>query len=44
MRDEPPLSKLRLIELANVVAGPSVGKRLSDFRAEMSRRGGHPRA
>jgi crotonobetainyl-CoA:carnitine CoA-transferase CaiB-like acyl-CoA transferase len=30
-----PLSKLRIIELANVVAGPSVGKHLSDFGAEV---------
>jgi crotonobetainyl-CoA:carnitine CoA-transferase CaiB-like acyl-CoA transferase len=35
MRAEPPLSKLRIIELANVVAGPSVGKHLSDFGAEV---------
>jgi crotonobetainyl-CoA:carnitine CoA-transferase CaiB-like acyl-CoA transferase len=30
-----PLSKLRIVELANVVAGPSVGKYLSDFGAEV---------
>src|ERR1041385_1940685 len=30
-----PLSKLRIVELANVVAGPSVGKNLSDFGAEV---------
>lgn len=30
-----PLSNLRIIELANVVAGPSVGKHLSDFGAEV---------
>jgi crotonobetainyl-CoA:carnitine CoA-transferase CaiB-like acyl-CoA transferase len=30
-----PLSKLRILELANVVAGPSVGKHLSDFGAEV---------
>jgi crotonobetainyl-CoA:carnitine CoA-transferase CaiB-like acyl-CoA transferase len=30
-----PLSSLRIIELANVVAGPSVGKHLSDFGAEV---------
>jgi len=30
-----PLSGLRVIELANVVAGPSVGKHLSDFGAEV---------
>ena len=30
-----PLSKLRIVELANVVAGPSVGKHLSDFGAEV---------
>jgi formyl-CoA transferase len=29
------LSNLRIIELANVVAGPSVGKHLSDFGAEV---------
>jgi crotonobetainyl-CoA:carnitine CoA-transferase CaiB-like acyl-CoA transferase len=33
--DELPLSNLRIIELANVVAGPSVGKHLSDFGAEV---------
>lgn len=32
---ELPLSNLRIIELANVVAGPSVGKHLSDFGAEV---------
>lgn len=32
---ELPLSKLRIVELANVVAGPSVGKHLSDFGAEV---------
>src|SRR5271169_3235547 len=30
-----PLSNLRIIELANLVAGPSVGKHLSDFGAEV---------
>ena len=30
-----PLSNLRIVELANVVAGPSVGKHLSDFGAEV---------
>jgi crotonobetainyl-CoA:carnitine CoA-transferase CaiB-like acyl-CoA transferase len=30
-----PLANLRIIELANVVAGPSVGKHLSDFGAEV---------
>jgi crotonobetainyl-CoA:carnitine CoA-transferase CaiB-like acyl-CoA transferase len=35
MRAEPALSNLRIIELANVVAGPSVGKHLSDFGAEV---------
>src|SRR3954471_23014631 len=30
-----PLSNVRIIELANVVAGPSVGKHLSDFGAEV---------
>ncbi len=30
-----PLSSLCIIELANVVAGPSVGKHLSDFGAEV---------
>jgi formyl-CoA transferase len=30
-----PLSGLRIVELANVVAGPSVGKHLSDFGAEV---------
>jgi len=30
-----PLSNLRIIELANVVAGPSVGKHLSDFGADV---------
>jgi len=30
-----PLDGLRIIELANVVAGPSVGKYLSDFGAEV---------
>lgn len=33
MPEELPLSNLRIIELANVVAGPSVGKHLSDFGA-----------
>src|SRR5437667_6641016 len=34
--DSPlPLSNLRIIELATVVAGPSVGKHLSDFGAEV---------
>jgi crotonobetainyl-CoA:carnitine CoA-transferase CaiB-like acyl-CoA transferase len=32
---ELPLSNLRIIELANVVAGPSVGKHLSDFGADV---------
>jgi crotonobetainyl-CoA:carnitine CoA-transferase CaiB-like acyl-CoA transferase len=32
---ELPLTNLRIIELANVVAGPSVGKHLSDFGAEV---------
>jgi formyl-CoA transferase len=32
---ELPLSDLRIIELANVVAGPSVAKHLSDFGAEV---------
>jgi crotonobetainyl-CoA:carnitine CoA-transferase CaiB-like acyl-CoA transferase len=31
----PPLGNLRIIELANVVAGPSVGTYLSDFGAEV---------
>src|ERR1700733_209491 len=35
MAEELPLSNLRIIELANVVAGPSVGKHLSDFGAEV---------
>jgi crotonobetainyl-CoA:carnitine CoA-transferase CaiB-like acyl-CoA transferase len=35
MAAELPLSNLRIIELANVVAGPSVGKHLSDFGAEV---------
>lgn len=35
MSPELPLSDLRIIELANVVAGPSVGKHLSDFGAEV---------
>jgi crotonobetainyl-CoA:carnitine CoA-transferase CaiB-like acyl-CoA transferase len=35
MADDLPLSNLRIIELANVVAGPSVGKHLSDFGAEV---------
>lgn len=30
-----PLANLRILELANVVAGPSVGKHLSDFGAEV---------
>ena len=30
-----PLAGLRIIELANVVAGPSIGKHLSDFGAEV---------
>ncbi len=30
-----PLSGLRILELANVVAGPSVGKHLSDFGADV---------
>lgn len=30
-----PLSRLRIVELANVVAGPSVGKNLSEFGAEV---------
>jgi crotonobetainyl-CoA:carnitine CoA-transferase CaiB-like acyl-CoA transferase len=30
-----PLANLRIVELANVVAGPSVGKHLSDFGAEV---------
>ena len=30
-----PLANLRIIDLANVVAGPSVGKHLSDFGAEV---------
>ncbi len=30
-----PLRGLRIVELANVVAGPSVGKHLSDFGAEV---------
>jgi len=34
---ELPLSKLRIVELANVVAGPSVGKHLSDFGAEVTK-------
>jgi crotonobetainyl-CoA:carnitine CoA-transferase CaiB-like acyl-CoA transferase len=32
---EPPLADLRIVELANVVAGPSVGTYLSDFGAEV---------
>ena len=35
MATELPLSNLRIIELANVVAGPSVGKHLSDFGAQV---------
>src|SRR5580704_5385692 len=35
MSPELPLSNLRIIELANVVAGPSVGKHLSDFGADV---------
>src|SRR5437868_1544498 len=35
MGEELPLSNLRIIELASVVAGPSVGKHLSDFGAEV---------
>ena len=35
MSDDLPLANLRIIELANVVAGPSVGKHLSDFGAEV---------
>lgn len=35
MAGELPLSNIRIIELANVVAGPSVGKHLSDFGAEV---------
>ena len=30
-----PLQGMRVIELANIVAGPSVGKYLSDFGAEV---------
>jgi len=32
-----PLSNIRIIELANVVAGPSVGKHLSDFGAQVTK-------
>lgn len=35
MAAELPLAKLRIIEVANLVAGPSVGKHLSDFGAEV---------
>lgn len=35
MENPLPLSGLRIVELANVVAGPSVGKHLSDFGAEV---------
>jgi crotonobetainyl-CoA:carnitine CoA-transferase CaiB-like acyl-CoA transferase len=35
MADDLPLANLRIVELANVVAGPSVGKHLSDFGAEV---------
>lgn len=35
MGEPLPLANLRIIELANVVAGPSVGKHLSDFGAEV---------
>lgn len=35
MSGDLPLSRLRIVELANVVAGPSVGKHLSDFGAEV---------
>src|SRR6195952_179177 len=35
MPEDLPLTGLRIIELANVVAGPSVGKHLSDFGAEV---------
>jgi crotonobetainyl-CoA:carnitine CoA-transferase CaiB-like acyl-CoA transferase len=35
VRSQLPLANLRIIELANVVAGPSVGKHLSDFGAEV---------
>ena len=35
MPGDLPLSSLRIIELANVVAGPSVGKHLSDFGADV---------
>jgi crotonobetainyl-CoA:carnitine CoA-transferase CaiB-like acyl-CoA transferase len=34
-REGLPLAGLRIIEVANVVAGPSVGKHLSDFGAEV---------
>jgi crotonobetainyl-CoA:carnitine CoA-transferase CaiB-like acyl-CoA transferase len=35
MAADLPLANLRIVELANVVAGPSVGKHLSDFGAEV---------
>lgn len=35
MPEDLPLSTLRIVELANIVAGPSVGKHLSDFGAEV---------
>ena len=35
MEAPSPLAGMRIVELANVVAGPSVGKHLSDFGAEV---------
>jgi crotonobetainyl-CoA:carnitine CoA-transferase CaiB-like acyl-CoA transferase len=37
MATELPLANIRIIELANVVAGPSVGKHLSDFGAQVTK-------
>lgn len=37
MPTDLPLSNIRIIELANVVAGPSVGKHLSDFGAQVTK-------
>ncbi|HEX4036030.1 MAG TPA: CoA transferase [Solirubrobacteraceae bacterium] len=34
---ELPLANTRIVELANVVAGPSVGKHLSDFGAQVTK-------
>ena len=37
MATELPLENIRIVELANVVAGPSVGKHLSDFGARVTK-------